>query len=42
VPATLARLGEIPRDTTAELVERLEYRFLEEATGKPAGELGKA
>jgi sulfonate transport system substrate-binding protein len=41
VPATLARLGEIPRDTTAELVERLDYRFLEKATGRPASELGK-
>jgi NitT/TauT family transport system substrate-binding protein len=41
VPATLARLGELPRDTTAELVQRLEYRFLEKATGKPAAELGK-
>lgn len=41
VPATLARLGEIPRDTTEELVQRLDYRFLEKATGRPAAELGK-
>ncbi|MEV0167586.1 transporter substrate-binding domain-containing protein [Nonomuraea fuscirosea] len=36
VPRTLARLGEIPRDTTAELMERLDYTFLEKATGRTA------
>jgi len=38
VPATLARLGEIPRDTTEELVD---FTFLSKATGRPAEELGK-
>ncbi len=41
VPQVLAKLGEIPRDTTNELLERLDYRFLEKATGKPATQLGK-
>lgn len=41
VPATLARLGEIPRDTTSELVDRLDFRFLEKATGKSADQLGQ-
>lgn len=41
VPQTLAKLGEIPRDTTTELLARLDYTFLEKATGKPATQLGK-
>jgi sulfonate transport system substrate-binding protein len=41
VPGTLARLGEIPRDTTNELVDRLDFTFLEKATGKSADELGQ-
>ncbi|WP_021592432.1 MULTISPECIES: ABC transporter substrate-binding protein [Actinomadura] len=41
VPQTLAELGEIPRDTTPDLVARLDYTFMEKATGKPATQLGK-
>ncbi len=42
VPQVLAKLGVIPRDTTPELLARLDYTFLEKATGKPASQLGKA
>ncbi|WP_255277209.1 hypothetical protein [Actinomadura madurae] len=41
MPQTLAKLGEIPRDTTPDLVARLDYTFMEKATGKPATQLGK-
>jgi ABC-type nitrate/sulfonate/bicarbonate transport system substrate-binding protein len=41
VPATLAKLGEIPRDTSADLVDRLDFTFLSKATGKPAEQLGR-
>lgn len=41
VSGTLARLGEIPRDTTSELTDRLDFTFLAKATGKSAEQLGK-
>ncbi|MGI5489944.1 ABC transporter substrate-binding protein [Microtetraspora malaysiensis] len=42
VAGTLARLGEIPKDTTDALVERLNYDFIAKASGKTAQQLGKA
>lgn len=42
VPATLYKLKVIPADTTAQLLQRLDYSFMMKATGKTAQELGKA